>query len=190
MIVLKIILIIILTPIVGCLLAGIDRKLTARLQNRVGPPLLQPFYDFLKLMSKENIVANKNQNTYILIYFMFIIASILMLFLQMDLLMIIFVYTIANVALIIGGMSTGSPYAKIGSHREMMSMLSYEPVLIFFIIGIYMLTGSFNISNLNYATKPIIIYLPLIFISMLFIMSVKFKNLLLTFLPRIMLIRS
>lgn len=176
MIVLKIILIIILTPIVGCLLAGIDRKLTARLQNRVGPPLLQPFYDFLKLMSKENIVANKNQNTYILIYFMFVIASILMLFLQMDLLMIIFVYTIANVALIIGGMSTGSPYAKIGSHREMMSMLSYEPVLIFFIIGIYMLTGSFNISNLNYATKPIIIYLPLIFISMLFIMSVKFKK--------------
>jgi ech hydrogenase subunit B len=175
-IILKIILIIILTPIIGCLFAGIDRKLTARLQHRVGPPLLQPFYDFLKLMSKENIVANKNQNTYILVYFMFVIASVLMLFLEMDLLMIIFVYTIANVSLIIGGMSSGSPYAKIGSHREMMSMLSYEPVLIFFIIGMYMLTGSFNIDSLNSATKPLIVYLPLIFISMLFIMSVKFKK--------------
>jgi ech hydrogenase subunit B len=175
-IILKIILIVILTPIVGCLLAGIDRKLTARLQNRVGPPLLQPLYDFLKLMSKENIVANKNQNTYILVYFMFVIASILMLFLQMDLLMIIFVYTIANVSLIVGGMSSGSPYAKIGSHREMMAMLCYEPVLIFFIIGMYMLTGSFNIDSLNLATKPLIIYLPLVFISMLFIMSVKFKK--------------
>lgn len=174
--ILKVILIVILTPIVGCLLAGIDRKLTAHLQNRVGPPLLQPLYDFLKLMNKENIVANKNQNTYILIYFMFVIASILMLFLQMDLLMIIFVYTIANVSLIIGSMSSGSPYAKIGSHREMMSMLSYEPVLIFFIIGMYMLTGSFNISSLNSASKPLILYMPLIFISMLFIMSVKFKK--------------
>lgn len=174
--ILKVILIVILTPIIGCLLAGIDRKLTAHLQNRVGPPLLQPLYDFLKLMNKENIVANKNQNTYILIYFMFVIASILMLFLQMDLLMIIFVYTIANVSLIIGSMSSGSPYAKIGSHREMMSMLSYEPVLIFFIIGMYMLTGSFNISSLNSASKPLILYMPLIFISMLFIMSVKFKK--------------
>lgn len=175
-IILKVILILILTPIVGCLIAGIDRVLTARLQHRVGPPLLQPLYDFLKLMSKENIVASKNQNTYILVYFMFVITSILMLFLQMDLLMIIFVYTIANVSLIIGGMSSGSPYAKIGSQREMMSMLSYEPVLIFFIIGMYMLTGSFNISGLNLASKPLIIYLPLIFISMLFIMSIKFKK--------------
>jgi ech hydrogenase subunit B len=175
-IILKVILILILTPIVGCLIAGIDRKLTSRLQSRVGPPLLQPLYDFLKLMSKENIVASKNQNTYILVYFMFVITSIIMLFLQMDLLMIIFVYTIANVSLIIGGMSSGSPYAKIGSQREMMSMLSYEPVLIFFIIGMYMLTGSFNISGLNLASKPLIIYLPLIFISMLFIMSIKFKK--------------
>ena len=40
---------IILAPLIGGLFAGIDRKLIARMQGRVGPPVLQPFYDVLKL---------------------------------------------------------------------------------------------------------------------------------------------
>mgnify|MGYP002627872327 CR=1 FL=1 len=40
----------------GLLLSGIDRKLVARMQKRVGPPILQPFYDFFKLCGKECIV--------------------------------------------------------------------------------------------------------------------------------------
>lgn len=174
--VLKILLIIILSPAAGCLLAGIDRKITARLQHRVGPPLLQPFYDFLKLLSKENIAVSKYQNIYILLYFMFVLASLLMMFFGMDLLMIIFVFTIANVALITAGMSTGSPYSKIGSQREIIAMLCYEPVLVFYIIGMYMLTGSFKISSINTFGKPLIIYMPLIFLSMLFVMIIKFKK--------------
>ena len=43
----------ILAPLAGGLLAGLDRKLSARMQRRVGPPILQPFYDVLKLFEKE-----------------------------------------------------------------------------------------------------------------------------------------
>jgi len=168
-------LVIIIAPVLGCLLAGMDRKITANLQSRVGPPLLQPFYDFLKLINKQNVVVNKHQNIYILIYFTFVVVSLLMLFFELDFLMIIFVYTIANVALIVGGMSTGSPYSKIGSQRELMALLSYEPILLFYIIGMYMLTGTFNISSLD-NSKPLIMYLPLVFLSMIFIMSIKFKK--------------
>jgi ech hydrogenase subunit B len=174
--ILKIILVLILSPAAGCLLAGLERKLSARLQSRVGSPLLQPLYDFMKLMSKENIAVSKYQNLYIIVYFIFVIASLLMLFFQMDLLMIIFVFTVANAALIAGGMSTGSPYSKLGSQREIVSMLSYEPILIFFIVGMYMLTGSFQISSLGDSSKPLIAYMPLMFIAMLFIMSIKFKK--------------
>jgi ech hydrogenase subunit B len=174
--VLKIILILLLSPIAGCFLTGIDRKITARLQNRVGPPLLQPFYDFLKLVSKENIAVSRYQNIFILVYFMFVAASLIMLFFEMDLLMIIFVFTIANVSLIAAGMSTGSPYSRIGSQREIISMLCYEPVLVFYIVGMYMLTGSFYIRSIDYAAKPLLYYMPLIFMSMLFIMSIKFKK--------------
>lgn len=174
--ILKILLILILSPIAGCLLTGLDRKITARFQNRIGPPLFQPLYDFLKLMSKENIAVNRYQNVFILIYFMFGAASLLMLFLGMDLLMIIFIFTVANVAMIAAGMCTGSPYSKIGSQREIISMLCYEPVLIFFIIGMYMLTGSFKSGGVNIAQKPLLFYMPLVFVSMLFIMNIKFKK--------------
>ena len=174
--VLYVTLILILSPIAGCLLAGLDRKITAKLQHRVGPPLLQPLYDFLKLMSKENIAVGKYGNVYILFYFMFVLASLLMLFFQMDLLMIIFVFTIANVALIVAGMSTGSPFSKIGSQREIIALLCYEPILVFFIVGMYMLTGSFNISAIDNSSMPLIYSMPLIFIAMLFIMIIKFKK--------------
>lgn len=175
-IIVRILLVLIAAPVIGCFFAGVDRKLSAKLQGRIGPKLRQPWYDFRKLMSKENLVVNKYQNLYILFYLIFIIVSLIMLFLEMDLLMIIFVYTIANVALILAAMSTGSPYSRIGAQREAISMLAYEPILVFYIVGMYMLTGSFKISELNGANAPLILYLPLVFISMLFIMSIKFKK--------------
>lgn len=175
-IVIRTLLVLIFAPMIGCLFAGIDRKLTAKLQGRIGPSLFQPWYDFRKLMSKENIVVNRYQNVYILFYVVFIVVSLVMFFLEMDLLMIIFVYTIANVSLIVAAMSTGSPYSRIGSSREAIAMLAYEPILVFYIVGMYMLTGSFNITRLNSAGRPMLLYLPLVFVSMLFIMSIKFKK--------------
>lgn len=172
----KLLFFLIAAPIIGCLLAGFDRKITAHLQGRIGPPIFQPLYDVIKLFHKENIVVNVFQNIYILSYFIFILASLLMLIFEMDLLMIIFVYTIANVSLIIGGMCTGSPYCRIGSQRETMSMLAYEPVLLFYVISIYILTDSYSIAKLNNFNKPLLLYLPLIFLSMLFIMNIKFKK--------------
>jgi ech hydrogenase subunit B len=175
-IIIRTLLVLAIAPVIGCFFAGIDRKLTAKLQGRIGPRLLQPLYDFMKLLAKENVVVNRNQNMYVFFYLIFIITSLIMLFLEMDLLMIIFVYTIANVSLIIAAISTGSPYSKIGGYRETISMLAYEPILVFYIIGMYMLTGSFNVSRLNLTDKPLLLYLPLVFISMLFIMSIKFKK--------------
>ena len=45
-----------LTAIIGLFASWIDRKLTARIQYRVGPPLLQPLYDVLKLLGKETLI--------------------------------------------------------------------------------------------------------------------------------------
>ncbi|MCO5381015.1 MAG: NADH-quinone oxidoreductase subunit H [Methanosarcina barkeri] len=148
-------------PIVGCIAAGIDRKLTARLQGRVGPPLLQPYYDVMKLLSKDNMIVNKSQNFYAVVYLVFIVLSLLMLIFRQDILMIIFVYTVSSLAIIVGGMSTGSPYAKIGSSREMMAILAYEPILILYALAIYLLTGTFKISEVVSASTPLLVYAPL-----------------------------
>ena len=175
-IIIRTLVVLIAAPILGCFMAGVDRKISAHLQSRVGPPILQPWYDFRKLMFKEDIVVNRFQNVYIVFYLTFILLSLFMLIFEMDLLMIIFVYTIANVALILAAMSTGSPYSRIGASREIVAMLAYEPVLVFFVIGMYMLTGSFTISSLNNASGPLLTKLPLIFLAMLFIMIIKFKK--------------
>ena len=43
----------VLAPFLGGLLDGCDRKISARMQGRIGPPLLQPFYDVQKLFNKQ-----------------------------------------------------------------------------------------------------------------------------------------
>jgi ech hydrogenase subunit B len=174
--ILKIVLVLIGAPILGCLIAGIDRKLTARLQGRVGPPLLQPYYDVKKLFQKDNMIVNPSQNFYVVIYVVFVVLSLLMLVFGQDMLMIIFIYTISSVALIVGGMSTGSPYAKVGSSREIMAILSYEPILILYALAIFLLTGTFKLSALDTLSSPLLAYIPLIFISMMFVMNIKFKK--------------
>jgi len=174
--ILTIVLVLIGAPIIGCLASGIDRKITARLQGRVGPPLLQPYYDVKKLLSKDNMVVNPSQNFYVIVYLVFIVLSLLMLVFKQDFLMIIFVYTVASVALIVGGMSTGSPYARIGSSREIMAILSYEPVLILYALAIYLLTGTFKLSELLDASSPLLMYTPLIFIAMIVVLNIKLKK--------------
>ena len=174
--ILTIILVLIGAPIIGCIASGIDRKITARLQGRVGPPLLQPYYDVKKLLSKDNMVVNSSQNFYVIVYLVFIILSLFMLVFKQDFLMIIFVYTVASVALIVGGMSTGSPYARVGSSREIMAILSYEPVLILYALAIYLLTGTFKLSALLDAQSPLLMYTPLIFIAMIVVLNIKLKK--------------
>ncbi|MGB9939752.1 respiratory chain complex I subunit 1 family protein [Methanosarcina sp.] len=170
------VLVIFVAPVIGCLYAGIDRKITARLQGRVGPPLLQPYYDVRKLLSKDNLVVNPSQNFYVVVYVAFLILSLLMLVLKADILMIIFVYTVSSIALIVGGMSTGSPYARIGSSREIMAILAYEPILILYALAIYLLTGTFKLSALVDASTPLLMYTPLIFIAMIVVLNIKLKK--------------
>lgn len=174
--ILKIIGVLIATPIAGCFMAGLDRKITARLQGRVGPSVLQPFYDVIKLLNKENAAVSKYQNVYVLVYLGFIAASMVMLTMETDLLTIIFVFTVANVALITGAMGTGSPYAKVGSLREIIAMLCYEPIMLLYIVGLYILSGSFRISSMNIMDKPILVTMPVLYMAMVFVMVIKLKK--------------
>ena len=73
--VISIIAFLVLGPILGCLLAGLDRKLSARMQRRVGPPVLQPYYDVRKLFEKEKLAPTRFQDFYILVYLVFLIGS-------------------------------------------------------------------------------------------------------------------
>ncbi len=134
--------------IIGLLLAGVDRKVLARMQKRVGPPLIQPFYDFFKLMGKETIVPHAANKTAFLAAPVIGFASLVvtMLFIPVfgysafsgsgDLIVILYLLTIPAVALIVGGSASGSPYAGIGISREMVTMMSYEFPLIMVLLAV------------------------------------------------------
>ena len=170
--------VIIVAPIIGGLLSGIDRKITARMQNRIGPPIFQPFYDFFKLMGKDIIIVNQGQMLYVFGHLMFMVASLGMLVFQQDVLMLIFVLTFSNILLIMGAMSAKSPYSKIGAQREIMQMMAYEPVLLLMVIGIYIVDRSFMIKDIFKFDngKPLVFSLPLIFIAFLFILTIKLRK--------------
>jgi formate hydrogenlyase subunit 4 len=175
-IVLKVLAVIIAAPVIGGLLSGLDRKITARMQNRYGPPLLQPFYDFFKLFGKERITVNQTQMAYVLGYFLFAVTSLVMLVLKQDLLMLIFVLTFSNLSLVIGAMSVRSPYSKIGAQREIIQMLAYEPVLLLMVVGIYLITGSFMIENVFSHGQPLLYSLPLVFLAFLYVLTIKLRK--------------
>ncbi|MDR1322689.1 MAG: NADH-quinone oxidoreductase subunit H [Gracilibacteraceae bacterium] len=163
-------------PVVGGLLTGADRIVSARMQGRYGPPLLQPFYDVLKLWQKENIVVNRQQKVYILGFFVFVIITGCIMFGGGDLLLAVFALTLASVFLIVAAYSTFSPYAHIGAEREMIQMVSYEPMVILTVVGMYMATGSFSAADIARHDGMLFLHLPFIFLGFLFILTIKFRK--------------
>ena len=134
-------------PLLGGLISGVDRILTARLQARIGPPVLQPFYDVIKLLGKEKMVVNVWQAFCAYCYLAATSIALVLFFLQSDLLLILFIQAVGAVFLVVGALSSTSPFSQIGAHRELLQILSYEPLLVLVIVGIYLETGSFKLSR-------------------------------------------
>lgn len=119
----------ILAPVLGGLIAGIDRKITARMQGRVGPPILQPFYDVAKLFEKEDVTVTPSQNFYILSYLVFMAVTGALFFAGEDLLLVIFAFTLAHIFIVLGAYAAYSPYSYVGAERELITLMAYEPMI-------------------------------------------------------------
>jgi formate hydrogenlyase subunit 4 len=167
---------VILAPLAGAVLSGLDRKLTARMQARVGPPVLQPLYDVLKLLQKENLVVRRSQNFYVMFFLIFIIFTGGLFFAGKDLLIVIFALTLAEIFFVLGGYKASSPYSIIGSQRAMIQMMAYEPVIILSAVGMYMVTRSFYITDIVSFGKPLFYYLPGILVTFIYILAMKFSK--------------
>lgn len=165
-----------IAPALGGLLAGVDRKITARMQGRMGPPVLQPFYDVLKLFEKEHVVVHASQNVYVLSYLVFIAFSGALFFAGGDLLLVIFALTLAHVFLVLGAYASASPYAFIGAERELIQIMAYEPMVILIAVGMYMVVHSFYVSALATTAIPLILYLPGVFIGFAYILTMKLRK--------------
>ena len=171
-----IVLLIVLAPLFGAILAGLDRKINARAQGRIGPPVLQPLYDTIKLLRKAPIVVNRIQVIYAYLHLAFMVLALVMLVLGQDSLMFLFMFAFSTLALVLGGMCVRSPYSRIGSQREIMLMVAYEPILILLMIGLYLLNGSFLLGAAIAAPTPMLFSLPLVFLAFLVVVAIKLQK--------------
>jgi len=167
---------IIVAPFLGGLLTGVDRVVTARMQGRVGPPILQPFYDLIKLIGKEKVTVNSAQMAFVLTGLLFAVAALIILAYGGDLLIFIFVLAFSNIALVMGATSVRSPYSKIGAQREIIQILAYEPILILIAIGFYLVNGTYMTHEIFGGGYNIISKLPLVFFAFLYILTIKMRK--------------
>ncbi|RPI40511.1 MAG: NADH-quinone oxidoreductase subunit H [Methanoregulaceae archaeon] len=167
---------ILVAPIFGGLIAGIDRKVTARMQGRVGPPILQPFYDVGKLFEKENPVVTVTQNFYVLSYVVFMVVAGALFFSGGDMLLVIFAFTLSHIFIVLGAYASYSPYSHVGAERELLQIIAYEPMIILTAVGMYMVTKSFFVSTIVASQVPIILYLPGVFVGYLIVLTIKLRK--------------
>ncbi len=134
--------------IVGLMSCWIDRKVSARIQWRVGPPWHQNFTDIVKLLGKEIIVPEGVKITFLLAPFIGLVSVVLIVAILGvsilsssqgfigDLIVILYLLMIPAVSLIIGAFSSRNPLASIGASREMKLILGYELPFILAVVAV------------------------------------------------------
>lgn len=152
---------ILFAPVYAAFFEGAQRVLKAKMQRRIGPPLIQPIFDMYKLMDKRALMVNKTHTLLGLFYFVTLWCVIGFIYAGFNLLYIIFLHLLSSIILILAGFSVKSIFSHLGSNRKLLSIVAYEPVLLLVCIAIYLTYGSFEISEiLNSPSK----FLSLIFV--------------------------
>lgn len=164
------------TPVIVGLIAGLDRRLTAWFQSRRGPPIFQPFYDVLKLLGKESSVTSRTQIFAAHAYLFAAALSVVLLALGTDLLLVVLVQALGAVFLVVGALSVPSPFTQIGAQRELLQILAYEPLLVLTIVGMYLATGSFEVTAIVHHARPLLTELPLLYFVIGFALSIKLRK--------------
>lgn len=163
-------------PILGGVLMGLDRKLTARMQSRAGPPLMQPFYDFIKLWSKKPVIGDKFQPMLAAGYLIFTLLGLGLLAFGEDLMHILFTITLADLCLIVAAFNTKSPYSNLGARRELLSLFSYEPIMVVTAFSVQMITKSFLVESIFELTTPLFLVIPAAYVVHLIVLVIDMKK--------------
>lgn len=153
--------------VIGFLLAGIDRKLVARMQNRKGPSLLQPVYDVLKCCGKETIVPRHARRGLFLgapvVGFAALVTTALFIPVMSytafstgaDLVVILYLLTLTSVTMMVGAAASGSPFAGVGLSREMVAMISYELPFVLVLLAVGKVAGDGSLLGCTFSLQAI-----------------------------------
>ena len=150
------------TATAGLLATWIDRKVTARVQYRVGPPWYQSFADVVKLMGKETIVPRAASKAAFLLSPLVglagtaLVSAIIWLAIFSpeksfagDLIVVISLLILPALAMIFGGLASANPLASVGASREMKLALAYElPFVLMIVVVLIKSSGQLHLGQL------------------------------------------
>ncbi len=157
----------IFSAVVGLFLTWIDRKVTARIHWRVGPPWFQPYADFLKLLLKETIIPEGSSKTLFFLGPLLGLVGMSILAVMLfsmnfypagsfvgDIIVIIYLLALPPIGIIIGGSASKNPLASVGASREMTQYFAYElPFLIVLATIILKAGGSIKFGDIVLAQQ-------------------------------------
>lgn len=138
-----------------------DRKLYARLQNRVGPPWFQPLADFIKLLAKEEIVPEEADRRMFIIAPLVALAATVATYLyiplwnssavfsfQGDLVVTLYLLTLPTLTFFLGGWYSRSLYATLGAIRTITQLFAYEVPLFISVLSPALLANTWSLSEM------------------------------------------
>jgi len=157
------------TVIFGLVACWIARKVSALVQWRVGPPILQPFIDVMKLMGKEILVPEQANRVVFMGAPIVGMSGVLLLSTMLwhtaispgslfvgDIIVAIYLMVFPSLALILGSSASASPHASIGTSREMKLVMGYElPLVMAFIVVIIKTGGELSLASIAQQTTAL-----------------------------------
>jgi NADH-quinone oxidoreductase subunit H len=147
----------------------VDRKLCARLQNRVGPPWFQPWADFIKLLAKEDLVPELVDRPMFAIAPLVALTSVVTALMYIpiwspsalfafkgDAIVVLYLLSIPTVAFFLGGWYSRSLFSMIGAARAITQLFAYEVPLVLSILAPALLADTWSLSELTkyYSANP------------------------------------
>ncbi|MFA5875384.1 MAG: complex I subunit 1 family protein [Candidatus Margulisiibacteriota bacterium] len=146
-----------------------DRKLYARFQNRVGPPIFQPLADLIKLLGKEDVVVKESDLTIFKLMPLVALASTITAFFSIplwktqaifafsgDLIVVLYLLMVPSLTFFLGGWYSRSVYSMIGAMRSLVQLFAYEVPLFLSILAPAMLANTWSLSGMTafYLSHP------------------------------------
>ena len=170
----------------------VDRKLYARFQNRVGPPIYQPLADIIKLLSKEDIVSKMSDSKMVSAIPLFAFASVITAFLyipiwfnqsifsfQGDLIVVLYLLSIPTLALFLAGWHSSNPFSQVGAMRAITQLFAYEVPFFLVLLGTAIIADSWSIIDIvNFQSHNfwLILMMPLGFIVAIIALQGKLER--------------
>ena len=170
------ILFVIFAPVFGGLLAGADRIVSARMQGRVGPPLLQPFYDVGKLLQKTTRQVNPIAEPLLLAHVGYMAACGALMLSGTDLIFTAFIFAVAALLLVLAAGSANSPFSFTGAERELVVLLAAEPFFILMMAAVCKVTGVNSFGAVLASPQLVAVQLPGIVLAFLVVATIKLRK--------------